>query len=327
LKRFQINSAFTFLAALTLGLMLAGCSGSDDPSGGNDDGKEKNNVNANTTQKSQYATRVEVPKLKDGTAYQLLVKVSPSYGVNYMVEWDCSQRAQRWSCWEWNSTNSVKNWNRNNWRNGQRFNGYGGDSDPFQPDNEISTGFRSELSDYSGSGYNRGHICASEDRICDMTSNGQTFYLSNMHPQVYDFNTGVWVNMENKLRNWRDAVVNQGGTMYVCKGGTIYDVTLDGKKQAGVIKRISGRSIYDATSTSGIPVPKYFFMAVLAKTSRGYSAMAFWAEHKSDSSTNLQNYMISVNELESRTGYDFFCNLPDNIEETVESTLITSDWK
>lgn len=306
--------------------MLGACSGSDDPidSGGN---KDTNNVNANTTQKSEYATRIEVPKLHDGSAFQLLVKSDPAYGVNYMVEWDCAQCAQRWSCWEWNSGNSVKNFNRNSWKNGTTFNGYGGNSDPFQPDNEVPTGFRAELSDYSSSGYNRGHICASEDRICNMNCNGQTFYLSNMHPQIYDFNGGVWVNMENKLRIWRDAIVKQGGTMYVCKGGTIYDVTIDGKKQAGVIKRISGRSTYDINTTSGIPVPKYFFMAVLAKTSKGYSAMAFWAEHKADASTNLQNYMISVNELEARTGYDFFCNLPDNIEETVENTLLVNEWK
>lgn len=306
--------------------MLAGCGGSDEPAGSSDD-KDNNNRNANTTEKSNCATRLEVPHLHSGTAFQLLVKNDPEFGVNYMVEWDCAQRAQRWSCWEWNGSNSVKNFNRNRWSQGETFNGYGGKGDPFQPDNEVPTGFRAELTDYSGSGYNRGHICASEDRICNMNCNGQTFYLSNMHPQIYEFNGGIWVNMENKLRNWRDAIVKQGGTMYVCKGGTIYDVTLDGKKQTGVIKRISGRSTYDANSTSGIPVPKYFFMAVLAKTSRGYSAMAFWAEHKNDASTNLQKYMISVNELEARTGYDFFCNLPDNIEETVESTLVTNEWK
>lgn len=306
--------------------MLISCGGNEDnsSSGGN---SNNGNANANTTEKSQYATRLEVPKLHSGTAFLFLTKEDSQFGVNYIIEWDCAQRAQRWTCWEWNSTNAVKNWNRNNWKNGTTYNGYGGQTDPFQPDTDVPEAFRSELTDYSGSGYNRGHICASEDRICNMNCNGQTFYLSNMHPQIYDFNGAVWSNMEIKLRNWRDAIVKQGGTMYVCKGGTIYDVTLDGKKVSGVIKRISGRSNYDASSTSGIPVPKYFFMAVLAKTTQGYSAMAFWAEHKADNSTNLQNYMISIDELESRTGYDFFCNLPDNIEETVEKNLVVSEWK
>lgn len=57
--------------------------------------------------------------------------------------------------------------------------------------------------------------------------------------------------------------------------------------------------------------------------------MAFWAEHKPDNSSDLQRYMITINELEARTGYDFFCNFPDNIEEGVEDTLNLqngTDW-
>lgn len=326
MKRYNISKTIACLSSLALWLVLMGCGGNDDIGTTTPD-KETKNVNANRTDKSQYATRIEVPKLHQGTAFLFLAKEDPTFGVNYIVEWDCAQKAQRWTCWEWNSDNARKDWNRNNWKSGATFNGYGGNGDPFQPDGDILADFRSELADYSGSGYNRGHICASEDRICNMNCNGQTFYLSNMHPQIYDFNGGVWEHMESKVRNWRDAIVKQGGTMYVSKGGTLYDVTIDGKTMPGVIKRISGKSVYEVDSPKGIPVPKYFFMAILAKTSNGYSSMAFWAEHKADNSTNLQNYMITVDELEKRTGYDFFCNLPDNIEDTVEATLITTQWK
>lgn len=309
---------------IALGMALVSCGGDDDSlgesstvSGGT---TSVTNVNGNTTEKSVYAQRMEVPRLQKGNNYLLLERKDPStIGVNYMVEWDCVNRAQRWSCWMWNSSNTYKGWERGNWRNGCTWKGVYWDYDPFQPDSDIPVAYRAELSDYSGSGYNRGHICASEDRICSQEVNGQTFYLSNMQPQIYGFNGAVWANMESKVRAWRDATIKNGGEVYVCKGGTIYDVTLDGQKKTGVLGKIANR----------IPIPKYFFMAVLKKSSSGmYSAMAFWAEHKNDNSTNLAPYMISIDELEKRTGYDFFCNLPDKVEEAVEGlTPNTTEWK
>lgn len=278
------------------------------------------NLNINTAEKGTQALGIEMPKVQKGNNYLLITKYDDaSIGINYTIEWDCLKRAQRWTCWTWTPANNFKGWDRNKWRSGATYNGFGGNGDPFQPDPAIPAQYRSELSDYSGSGYNRGHICASEDRICSQEVNGQTFYLSNMHPQVYGFNGAVWANMESKVRTWRDATTKNGGTFYVCKGGTIYDVNLDGKLQPGVVATIGANKI---------PVPKYFFMAVLKKTAAGtYSGMAFWAEHKSDASTNLTPYMISIDELERRTGYDFFCNLSDKLENTVESILVTSDWK
>ena len=312
-----MNKIYKYLAIALCALSLTACGGDDDDD--STGSAAEKNVNANDTQKSDYATRLEMPKILGGTNYLVLAKTTDDIGLNYTVEWDCIHHAQLWTCWQWDSSNSYKNWVRQNWSSGQTFNGYGGMGDPFQPDTEIPEDYRTELADYQNSGYNRGHMCASEDRICSKEVNGQTFYLSNMHPQIYAFNGAVWSNMEAKVRNWRDAVVNNGGTMYVCKGGTIGDVTLDGKTSTGVIGYISDGKV---------PVPKYFFMAVLKKTSSGvYSAMAFWAEHKADNSTNLTPYMISVDELEKRTGIDFFCNLPDEIENKVEGILTDSEWK
>lgn len=312
---------------MLLSLMTAACGGDDN--GGGDGGTDSNNANANTTEKGIVAQGLEMPRVQKGNNYLLLSKYDDNGNLNYSVEWDCMNRAQRWTCWVWTKSNSNKNWDRSKWESGETFNGFGGTGDPFQPDKEVDANYRSELSHYSSSGYNRGHICASEDRIYSKTANGQTFYLTNMHPQIYDFNNYVWKNMEIKVRNWRDATVNAGGTMYICKGGTIGDVVLNGKTQSGVIERRSGSSKYEINSTSGIPVPKYFFMAVLKYTSGGtYSAMAFWAEHKYDHSTNLSPYMISIDELEARTGYDFFCNLPDKLENSVESIQPQiSEWK
>ena len=79
---------------------------------------------------------------------------------------------------------------------------------------------------------------------------------------------------------------------------------------------------------SGIPVPQYFYMAVLCVKNDQFKALAFWTKHenKSIKNANLADYAITIDELEEKTGIDFFCNLPDDIEEQVESTLELNKW-
>lgn len=311
-------SKYLKLLLFALPLVLTSC-GDDDSEGGS--GSKDINRNANTTEKGLEASRLEMPKLKKGNNYIFLVRSTGDIGVNYCIEWDCVNHAQRWTCWEWNSSNSAKNWSRTEWSKGATFNGYGGHGDPFQPDPDLPAEYRTELTDYSGSGYNRGHMCASEDRICSKEVNGQTFYLSNMHPQIGAHNSGIWSSLEAKARTWRDNTIRSAGTMYICKGGTIDDVTIDGKKVSGIAEYVKGK----------VPVPKYFFMAILRKSATGlYSGVAIWTEHRSYSASEYSDasrFMISINELEARTGFDFFCNLPDNIEESVEGTFTPSEWK
>lgn len=332
----KITQKLTYLL-LALPIFLTSCGGNDSNDVSGD--KTTVNANANGTDKSPYATRIEVPRVMKGNNYLFLAKTTQDLndGVNYCIEWDCMKRGQRWTCWMWDKQNSQKGWVRNNWSTGAMYNGYGGQGDPFQPDLDIpdiiingeKLKCRTDLSDYSGSGYNRGHMCASEDRICSKEVNGQTFYLSNMHPQIGGHNSGIWSTIEGKVRNWRDAVVNAGGVMYICKGGTINDVTINGKTSNGVIKRISGNSEYEMSSSQGMPVPKYFYMAILKKTASGlYSAVGIWTEHKVyNDYKNISDFMISIDELEARTGIDFFCNLPDNLENAAEANLDTSEWK
>lgn len=261
--------------------------------------------NSNDATQNPYATRLELPRLKNDENSILLVHETDAYGVNLCIEWDCTRKAQRWTAYQLYGANSVTNWNRNNWKNTE----WGGD--PFQPDPDLPADVRTELEQYRRSGYDRGHICPSADRLNSKDANEQTFYLSNMHPQINAFNAGVWLNMENKIRVWNQPSFRD--TLYVVKGGTI-----DGDDK---IIRITDK---------GLPVPKYFFMAILCKnkdsSQSGYKAMAFWVEHTANQDTDLRKYMISIDELEEKTGIDFFCNLPDDIEEKVEGNLVPASW-
>ena len=118
--------------------------------------------------------------------------------------------------------------------------------------------------------------------------------------------------MENYLNSYK---LDYKDTMYVCKGGTI-------DKEEHILKRIQGKLI----------VPKYFFVAVLVKKMVNgqayYKSIGMWFPHTNvyHGDDKLSDYTMSIKDLEEKTGIDFFCNLPDNIERDVESKKILSDW-
>lgn len=288
---------FFYLMMAAAALTVASCGGDDDPSDGGGT-TTSGNANANSTSVSKYASRLEFPRLKGGTSIVLTYTTSDSYGVNYSVEWDTSKKSQRWSCY-------------------QMYKGYTGDAGyygEFEEDPNLSAELRfSDTSSYyRGSGYTRGHICPSADRQYSKLANHQTFYYTNMQPQYYAFNAGegyegIWVKMEGKVRTWANSLGTD--TLYVCKGGTI-------DKEEQILERVKGELI----------VPKYFYMALLWKHNSEYKALAFWAEHVNATAPNakLGDYVISIDELEQKTGIDFFCNLPDDIENSVESQSTTA---
>ena len=222
-------------------------------------------------------------------------------GVNFSVEWDCDKRSQRWTCYQMHKGYSGKYSRESNFF--------------FDQTNLNSNEYWGEYTYFPG--YDRGHICPSGDRTASKEMNSQTFVMTNMQPQYHKFNgfddsgnNGLWVRMENQLRKWADKL-SATDTIFVCKGGTI-------DSETNIITRIGGKLI----------VPKYFYMAILRKSSFGYAGMAFWSEQTNAWRTNetLGSHAISIAELEKRTGIDFFCNLPDDVEAQVEKTFNPSVW-
>ena len=118
------------------------------------------------------------------------------------------------------------------------------------------------------------------------------------------------MRMENWLR--RITPDNTTDTLYVCKGGTI-------DSDENIIERLQGRLI----------VPRYFFVALLMKNSLGYKAIGLWFEQDENNwhdDEPLSNFAMTIDDLEELTGIDFFCNLPDDIEEDRESTMAIRTW-
>ncbi len=272
------------------------------------------NTNKNDDSQDAQLSELQFPKVKGGTS-EVISHSTSAFGLNYSVEWDHELRAQRWTCYTFTPGNSVQKWSRNNWYSTS----WGGDPFQFDPDVPLTEQppVKGEFSgsSYPGTnrGYDRGHICASQDRVCSQEANEQTFYMTNMMPQINSFNAGIWAQMEIALRDrWNRS--NFRDVLYVTKGGTI-------DKASQILDR----------TKSGFIVPRYFFMAVLCKNGNKYKALAFWVEHLNadHSMDNLADYVINVDRLEQLTGIDFFCNLPDDIETEVESTArsqILKDW-
>lgn len=302
-RQFQI-----LLYAITFILALSAC-GSDDNgyNGGNGgSGGSNANVNRNIATNNSNVTRMEFPHLRGGNSIIITHSTNDTYGINYSLEWDCEKMSQRWSCYQ-----MYKGYTGNAGRYDPHSNPgshYGDLQYPYDPN--LPSEYYLDDDYFYGSGFDHGHICPSADRQYSKEANYQTFFLTNMQPQYNRFNAYLWADMEGKVRTWTLQMKNSD-TIYACKGGTI-------DNEANIIKRIKDKLI----------VPKYFYMAVLLKNSLGYRAIALWAENENRdrSGDNIGNYAITIDELEKRTGIDFFCNLPDNIENTVESSIALNAW-
>ena len=291
---------------LRLPLLLAAClvvSCSDDDEAGS--GSVELNVNRNDTSTEPALARLEFPKVKGGSSIVVIHTTSDQFGINYSVEWDCQKKSQRWSCYQMFASNRKQEVKRSYPNTSKGETQY-----PFDPDLPAGNYFDSDP--FWGSGDDPGHSCPSADRLYSSEANIQTFYLTNMQPQRKAFNSGLWQKMEEKTRSWISTGSKKEDTLYVCKGGTIDEVSSEGGVKDPILSILP----------NGLIVPKYFFMALLRKSKTGYKALAFWAEHLNEDHSNdpLGNYVINIRELERRTGIDFFCNLPDNTEEEVETT-------
>ncbi len=264
-----------------------------------------------------YQQRLEVPAVKDQSMFIVhSTKENGVTSITYTEEWDKDQKTQRWAAYRITDANAVNNWNRNNWK-GTIWKGTYYDGDPFQEDSVIPLMYRTRLADYRNSGYTRGHIVNSQDRLMSKNANGQTYYLSNIQPQIYDFNAGVWLNMEDWVHKLGFNKTKRQ-VLYIAKGGST-------TKTASVPNPLYTKD--EAGGKISIPVPRYFWMAILLyDNSDKYHAIAFWVELRANSDTNIKNYTISIDELEKRTGIDFFPNLPDDVEESVEAVKNLNDW-
>jgi len=157
-------------------------------------------------------------------------------------------------------------------------------------------------SDYAGSGYDRGHLAPAADMGWSMQTMKESFYFSNMSPQIPSFNRGIWKKTEEQVRDW----AREYGALFVATG----PVLEKGLPFIGPNK---------------VAIPNYYYKAVLRCNPSDTSAMGILIPHAA-STLPITSFYICIDSLELITGIDFFHNLPDATEKKVEKTCLSDEW-
>ena len=250
---------------------------------------------------------MELPAIPEGMdAFTHSMTVGSVSTRNYSFLWDYDNLVAPWVAYplcKWNMAKNVKRTNA--WA-----------LDPLLPESKQPVLYRG-FSKGNNGWYARGHQIPSADRLTSYESNAMTFYGTNMTPQIQEgFNGDIWETLEGMVRSW----ANKSDTLYVVTGC--------------VIDYKDGETVKYALDNNGkkVTVPTAYYKAVLRymKSSTfgysGYSACAVWLDHKVYSSSSISSsYSMSVDDLEKKTGIDFFVNLPAVVGEEMAAKIESED--
>ena len=176
-------------------------------------------------------------------------------------------------------------------------------SNKFEPDPDLDEGERAELEDYKGSGYDRGHMAPSADMRWDKQAMEECFFLSNMVPQVgAGMNQGIWKNLEKYARE----MAISRGEVYIMTGPIYAD---------GLKKTIGPNKVGVATHFYKIIYDPY-------KT----EALAFIMPNQKIDGSVLQEYLVTVRDVEKKTGLDFLSNMDKDVQDIIENKKQAVLW-
>ena len=240
---------------------------------------DKASVTENTNAKApdgRYSLQLEIPK----TIRQRDETIITHTG--YTVSYNHHYKTPNWVAWELTRDETKGTESRKS---------------KFEPDPNLPEP-RVEHSDYTNSGYDRGHMAPAADMKWSEKAMEESFYMSNICPQNRKLNRDDWGDLEEKCREW----AKKYGRVYIACG-PIYDKASP--------KRIGKHQV---------AVPDRFFKVVLIYNRKNPIAMGFLFENKAHHQ-NLKNYMVKVDQVEEETGLDFFSKVPDEVENRIESIV------
>lgn len=249
---------------------------------------------------------LELPATSDSDGLYFVTHSAPINGRevrNYSMYWDKDALVAHWVAYPLNSWYISNGGRTDEW-----------DIDPKYPFNYQPVLYGAFRRSNLGRSFSRGHQCPSADRL-GYESNLQTFYGTNMTPQLGELNSYAWAKLEGMVRDWSKRV----DTLYVVTGCTI---------------KGSEEYAYDNYGKA-VTVPTGYFKALLgyskngtpSPSTGGYLGIGFYFEHRryTNSDAAVMQQAMTLDALEELTGFDFFCNLPKKIGNDqaarVESTL------
>jgi endonuclease G len=169
-------------------------------------------------------------------------------------------------------------------------------ADPLIPRTDLSL-------DYEKSGYDRGHLAPAADMGFSKITMTESFYYSNMSPQLPGFNRGIWKQLEEQTRNW----AIEYDSLYIVVGPIFSDsMKLIGPHQ--------------------VAVPNAYYKVIL-DNHKGKEKMIGFVLKNEGSKNSLQSFVVAVDSVEVLTGIDFFPLLEDSLETKLESLVLLNSWK
>ena len=161
--------------------------------------------------------------------------------------------------------------------------------------------------DYTHSGYSRGHLAPAGDMAFDTEAMQESFYMSNMSPQIRAFNGGVWKELEETVRDW----AYHNDDIYVVTGPVLTD--------KHIVKKI-GKS-------SKVSVSDMFYKVILDYQEPEVKGIGFLLPHKL-SERPLAEYAVTIDSVEKVTGIDFFSGVfKEGEEANLEGKMDIKAWK
>lgn len=273
----------TLCLTLAIACILAACRHPEPPFG------DRGMVNSNLLMGNPSAATSD----PNNTKNYLIVR--PQYALSYSK----TRAVPNWVSWQLNSK-----WIGNTPR-----------SENFAPDDALpAEWYRVKPSDYTGSGFDRGHMANSKDRSNSPEDNSVTFLMTNIIPQAPDNNRGVWEQLESYCR----LLVSQGKELYIVAGG--YGQGGIGSK--GLKAAIgNGKVVVPAVTWKVILVLDKPGSGIAGVTNNTRTIAVIVPNKQGIKEDSWRKYLVSVRDVEKLTGYNFFSNVPPSIQSAIESKL------
>jgi endonuclease G len=174
--------------------------------------------------------------------------------------------------------------------------------DNFIPDSFVVTGTATN-EDYKHCGYDRGHLAPAADMVWNEQAMRESFYYSNISPQLPAFNRGIWKVLETKVRAFANTYCN----LYITCGPLFIN---------------SDSSI----GNNEVMIPTHFYKTVLVYNSDVRQCIGFLFPHEKCNG-ELFDYAVSVDSIERLINLDLYHKLPDWIELDIESEFNSLEWQ
>lgn len=212
----------------------------------------------------------------------------------------------------YNSYRGTPNWV--SWHLSSAWLGSAPRQDDFRGDNSLpATFYRVTPSDYTGSGFDRGHNTPSADRTLTVEDNSATFLMSNMIPQAPNNNQQTWANLENYCRK----LVSQGNELYIIMG----QYGKGGTGSAGFKETLAGGKI---------TVPNRIWKVIVVlpegnndvnRVTTSTRVIAIDTPNSNNISTSWATYRTTVDAIEAKTGYDILSNVSTTVQRVIEARV------